>query len=654
LHRARPVTNIQDALVYSVHEVIQKDADLDLARQAGSDVWIRGWFKWSRAIDYEQVRHQPAAAHGAGALFGAGITCSALYDGENGLRREQWEDLATRGPRGELVKAWGQNGVRHGSLSNPAYRDYLFSWCRRQMDAGADYLFMDEINAVLGPDEGFDDYAIADFRRFLPGQTAWPANDPRWQSIYGIGLTNRDECPDGTLNSFLYRAYLLRTGHANAPHAAQNPLAKLWQEFRVARDDQAWRELTTRIRAHAQSRGRPVWISGNGLTRHVDLQMLGVWGLWRTRAGRVDLAENQLEAWHSTVAAGCSLAGRRVPVVFFHDWGFNGFPWVEVPVADRRLWLRTRAAEIYAAGARFGFPVDGPWGPDAESDGLMEEIIRQTSFYQRHRDLYLQGRLLGFEPLTTPDPGLSLALWQRESPPALVLHVINRQSVPGALVTRSNVTVRLPLGLPPKSAGAVSPDWSGLRPVRTAVAGNTLAVTLPTLEAYAVAILDYPSLPAVKMAGHRMTLQAQWARPERNEFMVNPEGWVEDLWALSGLLQGRLHQHLRNPPTFLVNLPKGGRLRAQVAAVATQGARLEWQVDGRPAGVLDLRDRDGKNDSAAQEFDEAFAVTVPPGRHRVTLDNTGADWAVVKWLAVEGEIAPYTAQPPQGRSAVNR
>jgi len=124
LRHAEPVAKIEDAIVYTMNESIQSDYGLSLARNVDSDVLVRACFKWNHAQD-------------------------------------------------------------HGTLSNPAYREYLLSWCRRQIDAGIDYLFMDEINAALQPNEGFDDYSIADFRdylirEFVEGQ-GWKADDPRWQ-----------------------------------------------------------------------------------------------------------------------------------------------------------------------------------------------------------------------------------------------------------------------------------------------------------------------------------------------------------------------------------------------------------------------------------------------------------------------------------------
>jgi hypothetical protein len=134
-----------------------------------------------------------------------------LYHGENGLTEQQVLDMATRGPDGQLVNAWNEPHCRHGTLSNPAYLDYLLSSCKQQIDAGADYLFMDEINAALQADEGFDDYSIADFRKFLLeryGKQGWKATDARWQEVLKIDLTNKDVVPDATMETFQYRAYL--------------------------------------------------------------------------------------------------------------------------------------------------------------------------------------------------------------------------------------------------------------------------------------------------------------------------------------------------------------------------------------------------------------------------------------------------------------
>ncbi|MGQ9732507.1 MAG: hypothetical protein ACUVX8_14695, partial [Candidatus Zipacnadales bacterium] len=230
LRRSSPVRDICEAVVYTINEYTSGDYGIDLARKVGSEVLVRAWFKWHEAPPVHEQTEVPQRAHALGALFGGGITCSALYDGENGLSEEQWRDMATRGPAGQLIEAWNQPGTRHGTLSNPAYLDYLFRWCREQIDAGADYLFMDEINAALGPLEGYDDYSLADFREYLLGHApqtqGWVANDERWAGL-GIDLADRELCPDGTMASFDYRAFLRKKGFLDNPTTNENPLAYL-------------------------------------------------------------------------------------------------------------------------------------------------------------------------------------------------------------------------------------------------------------------------------------------------------------------------------------------------------------------------------------------------------------------------------------------
>jgi len=634
--RSRPVERIEDAVVYTINESIHSEADLAAALQVPSDVLVRAWFKWRNASDYAKLAYLPPKARQRGALFGGGVTCSALYHGENGLSDAQVLDMATRGPDGSLVNAWGVEGCRHGSLSNPAYLEYVLSWCRKQIDAGVDYLFMDEINAVLQPNEGFDDYSLRDFRAFLLER--FP-DAKVWKEKFQADAADRRFFPDGALGSFDYRAYLKVHGWTGNPHVPQNPFRTPWHEFRRWRDDRAWKSMCDRLRAYAASKRRRVFLSANGLAPYVDLQVLGVWGLWRVKDGRIDLAESQLDDWAALVWRGRALARRRVPVVLFHDWGFGGFPWLEVSPSQRKLWIRIRGAEIYAAGALFAFPVHGPFGQDASQDGTLPEIIRQAKFYQQHQSLYLNAQVLGFEPLETKEPMLSLALWRRADPPALILHLINRQTESDEPKPRRQIAVRIPGVSPPKSVRIVSPDWPGQQQGSTAADNGGTTVIISELTAYAAAILEYDTLPEMKQFGTRIVPFPEWTRPERNEFIVEKDGTVQDAWALNAFLQGKLHAHLSNPPTFTVHMPKGGAVRVHVRAVAALGARLECLVDGRSIQTIELPDRDRKNDTDAREYDATYEFPIPPGRHRVTLQNSGADWLRVAWYAFTGELA---------------
>ncbi len=643
VRRAQPVNDISEAMVFTMNEEINSPYGMALARKTCSDVLVRAWFKWHNAPDWSGYRQFPVEAHALGMLFGGGITCSALYEGENGLSAAEVRDMATRDPAGQLVDAWKSPGCRHGSLSNPRYLDYLLRWCRAQIDQGADYLFMDEHNAALHPNEGYDDYALRDFRDWLRQtyceQQGWSATDARWRQQFGLDVADRALCPDGTLTSFDYRAWLRRNNFLAEPLAAKNSFRDAWLKFRHVRDAHAWQKLTDGIRAYAAGKGRRVLISANGLAPRVDLQVLGVWGEWRVNNNRVEVGDSQLATWAGTVRRGHALAGRKVPVVFFHDWGFGEppFPWLAVPPADRALWMRVRGAEIYAAGGRFAFPVTGPFGCDALKDGTLGTIAQLTRFYHEHGDLYRHAKTIATDALVTePDLGTALAL--RGTSPAVLLHVINHATRDHQLQARQNIGVDLPLTVQPDSVQVFSPDGTGA--ARLEKAGDHLRVRLDKLEAYSVVVLNYTTLPTLTTNfAPRLVPENRWEKPACNEFVVHPGGEVENAHELVTPLQGRLHQPLRNPPVFIVNAPRGGELLVRVRAVATAGARLELREGDRVLQTFDLPDRDGKNDAGAREWECTLTFALPAGQHRLTLDNTGGDWAALDWLCFSGDFA---------------
>ncbi len=639
---------IGDVMVYTMAEMTTSDRELDLARRAGSEMLVRGWFKWNRAPAVSNWSAIPAKAHAMGALFGGGITCSALYDRENGLAQEQVLDMATRGPDGQLVDAWGQPGIRHGSLSSPAYLDYLFRWCREQIDAGADYLFMDEHTAALGPLEGYDDRSLAAFRRFLldewPPAKGWARDDPRWKADYKVDTADPNLCAGGDMETFDYRAFLRSRRALENPTGPSNPLSTAWNRFRAARDARAWQALTDRIRAHGRAKGRTVLVSANGLAPLVDLQVMGIWDQWMAGDGRIDLAESQIPQWRGRVVQGHDLAGRRVPVVFFHDWGVHDppFPWLAVPAAQRVLWMRVRAAEIFVAGAFFAFPVLGPFGCDAEKDGTLAEMARLTAFYKAHREAYLRGRFLGTDALKASADRLSLAVWAGPEEGVVRLHAINRATKDGALDPRRGVAIDVPLArVPEHGAAAVSPDWDGARPVRAEPVGGRVRLTLDELQAHAVIELRFAG--AVDMSALmdpvRIVPAMRWEPPGETEFRVRADGSVVNAGALNGYLHGRLHTHLRGPPAFTVHAREGAAVAVRVRAVSSAGARLEVGLDGREVSVTDLPDLDGRNDSASAEYDREIVVPIPVGAHRVTLDNHGADWLAISSIEFRGRFA---------------
>jgi hypothetical protein len=186
-------------------------------------------------------------------------------------------------------------------------------------------------------------------------------------------------------------------------------------------------------------------------------------------------------------------------------------------------------------------------------------------------------------------------------------------------------------------SGSQLSDWRSLVQRGRILAGKRVPVTLDRLDAYSVVTLHYEAVPDLfRLRDPARTPTAHlWERAVINEFRVRADGQIEDADELVGYLQGNLHPQLRNPPTFLVNAANPGTLVVHVRGVATLGARLEYRVDGTTKQVIKLPDRDHRNDAHAPEYDQDFRFAIPAGAHRLTLDNTGGDWAFVTWLAFE-------------------
>ncbi|MCX7817699.1 MAG: hypothetical protein N2652_00535 [Kiritimatiellae bacterium] len=267
--RPVPVANIADAMVFTVNEPIHTDWALALGRSTSADVLIRAWLNWGSAPDWPEMAHLPARAHAAGMLWGGGLTCSALYRGENGLTDEDLLDMATRGWDGALVDIADSRGLHHGSVSGPRYLDYLLQWLRAKIAGGADLLFMDEHDGALGPFEGYDDHSIQEFRAYLRKEhverRGGSASDWHWATELDIEVHDPAICPDGTIASFAFRARLVQRGHLNRLTIAGHSLVSAWEKSCDERNARVWAWLTERVRLEARAHGRRVFLCGNGL-----------------------------------------------------------------------------------------------------------------------------------------------------------------------------------------------------------------------------------------------------------------------------------------------------------------------------------------------------------------------------------------------------
>ncbi len=105
----------------------------------------------------------------------------------------------------------------------------------------------------------------------------------------------------------------------------------------------------------------------------------------------------------------------------------------------------------------------------------------------------------------------------------------------------------------------------------------------------------------------------------QTKFVVSADGRIAGREDLHPYLHGDGHAHLRTDPTFLVDL-EGGEFRIHFEGVAENGAKLELLVDDEHKDAFEL--------DHSQEC-RILEIGLPPGRHRVQIRNTGADWVLV-------------------------
>ena len=646
---AGEVIDIAQVRVFTVNEqVIDKDS-LDLALSVPSQLWVRPWFRWRQARDYQKDAWVIAPCHQRGISFGGGLTLSALYQGENGLDERTVHDFLTCDPWGKPYPAFGNaaSGYWHGSLANHRYLDYALSWGIKQIDAGVDSLFLDEVDGAYSIHEGFDDQGLAGFRAWLTRRYCqgehWSSNDARWISRFHIDLTDSAICPDAGIGSFNYRVYLQKHGWADQPDHPENPLRDEWGspgDLRLGASycsecrEQALLYQVDALRAHARSAGRTVLLAANGLNRHVDFQIQGLWEDCLPQiGGHLDVSKSYATRWRTALARSRQLMGREVPVMFFHDWG-DGFPyWQHLDGEGHRSWMRLYAPEIYAAGGFFAFPVMGPFGCDARTDGSLATIRTLATFFDRNAELYRNTIWMAERMVVVDRPGPTCIAKAQPERHRLLLHLFTHASQPesGALATLTDVTLRFPRLGTIRRAVVLSPDAPESLPLPTRIEQGQVVITIPSLCAYAVVVIDHDDFDPHPMAADvAIPLAAAWARPLQQSFTIAADGLGAESEVPNAFIQGRLHPQLSNNPEFVVDFPGPGSLIISIEAVADQGARLEVLVDGHPATTVELAGKGAPPPAIP------IAIPIPAGTHRIAIDNHGPDWLRLGALTLSG------------------
>jgi len=162
-----------------------------------------------------------------------------------------------------------------------------------------------------------------------------------------------------------------------------------------------------------------------------------------------------------------------------------------------------------------------------------------------------------------------------------------------------------------------------------------VAVTLPLLK------------PQPARASQRdliVKTQSGFRRPSQNLFVVGADGEISDAGEVLSLLHGRGHSDLVNPPVFEVVYPEDGRFVMHVDKVSNSGLLRIFVDDqlvlGKP---LPCGEGHGKVWRRVEQwklwestYDLDIGVPVAAGRHRIRVENHGADWVAVNSYTFTG------------------
>lgn len=485
------------------------------------DVNIRAIGKWStngdEAADYNfgQIRDYRRL----GITFMGSGTSSVIFPGDFATP-EIYDDMSARDADNNPVphEEFGfPVTARRGNIFNPKYRQYLLSWAKIQVDGGVDGVTFDEVNAGFSGglkwgfngNEGFDDYALADFNRYLLAKyPSYTADD--WKARFGMtddNLPRRDR-------PFRYRDYLRANGWNTNPMSAANPMTAEWGRVtanRMYADDTSftatylrryWKEIVDELRAYAR---RPILISSNGLIPYVDFNSVGMYP-WNPDEqtpdfrgadyvpvvnGHLNGAKSLRAIYRYLKEKSAQISGRDTPVVVFIDWPNDMMTgYLNLPLREKKDYWQIFGAEAYANGLFPAFHLKDTVGsPTAEDYGMLDFFGAYSRFYRDHRDLF-RANVIGAQEVRTSASGVSASLLVQRGTGARTLHLVNHNyHYESGIVPQTGLTVQVELPSCPRRVKLVSPDFAGSRTPSSSCRRGTLTVRVDRLDFYSVLAL---------------------------------------------------------------------------------------------------------------------------------------------------------------------
>ncbi len=498
------------------------------------DINIRAIQKWSTMGDeisdynYKSIKHY----HNHNISFIGGGTTSVIFE-KDFSSPEIFRDMTTRDANNHLVP---HNEIvpdaYRGSLANPRFRKYIIDWCKIQIDGGVDGLFFDEVIAGFSGgaaknyngNEGFDDYCITDFNKYLVEKyPTYTRQD--WKNNFGMtdnNIIKKEISPADLVNNFNYRKYLQEHGWNGAaavtsPLISKNPLTKEWGvavNNRMYKADtflgeytaRYWQEIVSELREYAsQKYNKYILITSNGILPFVDFNCLGMYD-WnpdeQTPDGRgadyVPITNKHLNGSKSLMPIYKTLYHKNretagnVPLVTFIDWPTEMMDnYNKLPIEEKKDYWRIFGAESYACGLYPAFHLkDTVGGLTATDAGIIDFYKEYMLFYKKNKEIYgHQNYHYSDLPVSVNKNNIAQNLMLSKDGTKYALHLINHNYKKG-IFSQQNFTVTVALNKTPRHVCMISPDFRGKKDLAYEHKNNQLLINVNNITYYNVIVIE--------------------------------------------------------------------------------------------------------------------------------------------------------------------
>ena len=142
---------------------------------------------------------------------------------------------------------------------------------------------------------------------------------------------------------------------------------------------------------------------------------------------------------------------------------------------------------------------------------------------------------------------------------------------------------------------------------------------------------------------------AGWADAKESEFVVSSGGVPPGIQTFPAYFQGGNHRAMNPKPlVFQVNYTQSGKFALNISQVSKTGAHLKLSVDSK----LIEQDYPASDANYTPKPEQKLVgIDVPSGAHTITVENTGADWVVIKQFVFSNYASALSAAARVGKDS---